>query len=319
MRPLNKGNMRMEQKEQSISLFQRPVWVAVFALTAAVVWGWAYPLIKLGFKEFAITPEMTGGKMLFAGIRFCLSGLIILMVARAKRISFRLRKRSDSGFLLLYALLNTTFHYAFFYFGLSHSEGARAAILNTLGVFTVVILACLFFKSDRLTGRKVMGCVIGFLGILALNLGGESGGAGFTWLGDGMIILNALSSAVASLMTRGLSQRVDVFVGTGYSLALGGLLLILPGWLMGGTLPLITPLGLLYLLLLIGISTTGFTLYNKLLSCNPVGRVAIYNSLIPIIGALSSCLCLGETFYMKYLIAGALATWGIYLVNKGKG
>ena len=294
--------MKMEQKEQSMSLFQRPVWVAVFALTAAVVWGWAYPLIKLGFKEFAITPEMTGGKMLFAGIRFCLSGLIILMVARAKRISFRLRKRSDSGFLLLYALLNTTFHYAFFYFGLSHSEGARAAILNTLGVFTVVILACLFFKSDRLTGRKVMGCVIGFLGILALNLGGESGGAGFTWLGDGMIILNALSSAVASLMTRGLSQRVDVFVGTGYSLALGGLLLILPGWLMGGTLPLITPLGLLYLLLLIGISTTGFTLYNKLLSCNPVGKVAIYNSLIPIIGALSSCLCLGETFYMLSLI-----------------
>ena len=193
------------------------------------------------------------------------------------------------------------------------------AILNTLSVFTVVILACLFFKSDKLTLRKILGCLIGFLGILALNLGGEQGGTGFTWLGDGMIILNALSSAVASLMTRGLSQRVNVFVGTGYSLALGGFLLIVPGLLLGGTLPLITPLGLLYLLLLIGISTTGFSLYNKLLSCNPVGKVAIYNSLIPVIGALTSCLCLGETFYTKYLIAGALATWGIYLVNKGKG
>ncbi|MCI6463373.1 MAG: EamA/RhaT family transporter, partial [Prevotella sp.] len=31
------------------SIFQRPVWVAVFAITAAMVWGWAYPLIKLGF------------------------------------------------------------------------------------------------------------------------------------------------------------------------------------------------------------------------------------------------------------------------------
>lgn len=311
--------MNEKNMQKAVSLFQRPVWVVVFALTAAVVWGWAYPLIKLGFKEFAITPDMTGGKMLFAGIRFCLSGLIILAMARARQMPFRLRKGSDSGFLLLYALFNTTFHYAFFYFGLSHSEGARAAILNTLSVFTVVILACLFFKSDRLTWRKIMGCLIGFLGILALNLGGESGGAGFTWLGDGMIILNALSSAVASLMTRGLSQRVDVFVGTGYSLALGGLLLIIPGWLMGGTLPQVTPLGLLYLLLLIGISTTGFSLYNKLLSCNPVGKVAIYNSLVPVIGALSSCLCLGETFYMKYVIAGALATWGIYLVNKGKG
>ena len=308
-----------EKQAQAVSLFQRPLWVAIFALTAAVVWGWAYPLIKLGFKEFAITPEMTGSTMLFAGVRFCLSGLIILAMAKGRGFSFRLRKGSDCGFLLLYALFNTTFHYAFFYFGLSHSEGARAAILNTLSVFTVVILACLFFKSDKLTLRKILGCLIGFLGILALNLGGEQGGTGFTWLGDGMIILNALSSAVASLMTRGLSQRVNVFVGTGYSLALGGFLLIVPGLLLGGTLPLITPLGLLYLLLLIGISTTGFSLYNKLLSCNPVGKVAIYNSLIPVIGALTSCLCLGETFYTKYLIAGALATWGIYLVNKGKG
>ena len=308
-----------EKQAQAVSLFQRPLWVAIFALTAAVVWGWAYPLIKLGFKEFAITPEMTGSKMLFAGVRFCLSGLIILAMAKGRGFSFRLRKGSDCGFLFLYALFNTTFHYAFFYFGLSHSEGARAAILNTLSVFTVVILACLFFKSDKLTLRKILGCLIGFLGILALNLGGEQGGTGFTWLGDGMIILNALSSAVASLMTRGLSQRVNVFVGTGYSLALGGFLLIVPGLLLGGTLPLITPLGLLYLLLLIGISTTGFSLYNKLLSCNPVGKVAIYNSLIPVIGALTSCLCLGETFYTKYLIAGALATWGIYLVNKGKG
>ena len=308
-----------ENHTRAVSLFQRPVWVAVFALTAAVVWGWAYPLIKLGFKEFAITPDMTGSKMLFAGIRFCLSGLIILAMAKGRGISFKLRRGGDCGFLLLYALFNTTFHYAFFYFGLSHSEGARAAILNTLSVFTVVILACLFFKSDRLTLRKILGCLIGFLGILALNLGGEQEGSSFTWLGDGMIILNALSSAVASLMTRELSQRVNVFVGTGYSLALGGFLLIMPGLLMGGTLPLITPLGLLYLLLLIGISTTGFSLYNKLLSCNPVGKVAIYNSLVPVVGALTSCLCLGETFYTKYLIAGALATWGIYLVNKGKG
>ena len=308
-----------EKQAQAVSLFQRPLWVAIFALTAAVVWGWAYPLIKLGFKEFAITPEMTGSKMLFAGVRFCLSGLIILAMAKGRGFSFRLRQGSDCGFLLLYALFNTTFHYAFFYFGLSHSDGARAAILNTLSVFTVVILACLFFKSDKLTLRKILGCLIGFLGILALNLDGEQGGTGFTWLGDGMIILNALSSAVASLMTRGLSQRVNVFVGTGYSLALGGFLLIVPGLLLGGTLPLITPLGLLYLLLLIAISTTGFSLYNKLLSCNPVGKVAIYNSLIPVIGALTSCLCLGETFYTKYLIAGALATWGIYLVNKGKG
>ena len=36
------------------SIFVRPLWVTIFALTAAVAWGWAYPLIKLGFAEFHI-------------------------------------------------------------------------------------------------------------------------------------------------------------------------------------------------------------------------------------------------------------------------
>lgn len=299
------------------SIFKKPVWVAVFALTAAIVWGWAYPLIKMGMVEFGIAPHMTGSKMLFAGIRFFVSGLIILGLMFRSGKSFRVKSRTNWWYILVFALMNTTLHYAFFYFGLSHSEGSRAAILNSLSVFSVVILACLFFKSDRFTTAKVVGCLLGFAGILTLNAGGDDSGT-FTWLGDGMIILNALCGAVATLMTRGLSKRVDVTVGTGYSLSLGGALLIIPGLLMGGTLPVITLWGMVILALLIGISTTGFALYNKLISCNPVGKVAIYNSLIPVVGAVTSCLCLGEQFYWKYVIAGVLAAAGIYIINRGK-
>lgn len=308
---------------QKTSIFQRPLWVSLFALTAAVVWGWAYPLIKLGFAEYHILPHMTGSKMLFAGIRFFISGLIILTMARLTGRQFALRSDAPGSkvgahlYLLLFALLNTTLHYICFYVGLSYSQGSRAAILNSMSVFTVVILSCVFFRSDRFTLRKVAGCAVGIAGVLALNLGGDESGS-FTLLGDGMILLNALCGAFASLMTRGVASRVDVFVGTGYSLALGGALLVIPALLLGGTLPNITLWGLVIMLLLIGISTTGFALYNKLLSCNPMGRVAIYNSLIPVVGALTSCLCLGETFHLKYLIAGTLAAGGIYIINKGK-
>lgn len=299
------------------SIFQRPLWASLFALTAAIAWGWAYPLIKLGFAEFGITPDMTGSKMLFAGIRFCLAGLLILAVAQTAGRSFRVRSGVDWWYILLFSLMNTTLHYAFFYFGLSHSEGSRAAILNSLSVFSVVIFACIFFKTDKMTMRKIIGCVVGFTGILSLNLGGKESGY-FTWLGDGMIILNALCGATASLMIRGLGQRVDVFVGTGLSLAIGGVLLVVPGLLMDGVLPRITLVGCIYLLLLIAISTVGFALYNKLLTCNPVGKIAIYNSLIPVVGAVTSCLCLHETFYWKYAVAGLLAAVGIFIINRGK-
>ena len=141
----------MEKKEtNTLSIFQRPVWVSLFALTAAISWGWAYPLIKMGMEEYQITADMTGSKMLFAGIRFFISGIIILASARSSHRKFGFKKNAV-WFLLLYALLNTTLHYAFFYFGLSHNAGARSAILNSMSVFTVVILACIFFKSDRMT------------------------------------------------------------------------------------------------------------------------------------------------------------------------
>ena len=301
-----------------VSIFQRPLWVALFALTAAVAWGWAYPLIKLGFEEFAITQEMTASKMLFAGIRFTISGLIVLAIALSRGLSLKVYKPSGWFYLVGYALLNTTIHYAFFYIGLSHSAGARAAILNSLGVFMLVLLACVFFKSDKLTPAKIIGCVVGFAGIMVLNIGGGAGN-GFTFMGDGMIILNAMCSAFAGLMTRGLGRRANVFVATGYSLAIGGAMLMLPGILLGGTLPSITFAGVGILFLLICISTLGFTLYNKLLSCNPVGKVAIFNSLIPVVGAVTSCLCLSEPFYWKYLAAALLAMTGIYIINARKG
>lgn len=301
------------------SIWQRPVWVAIFAFTAAFAWGWAYPLIKLGFAEFGITPNQTGSKMLFAGVRFAISGLIILAMAKGAHRSFVMTTGVRGwSFILIFALLNTSIHYACFYIGLSHSAGSRAAILNSLSVFTLVILACVAYPStDRLKASKVVGCVLGFVGILALNIGGADSG-GFTWLGDGMIIGNALCSAAAGLMTRKMNRHIDVFVGTGYSLLVGGILLAIPGLAIGGTVPMVTAWGIVILLLLIAISTVAFGLYNKLLSCNPVGKVAIFNSLIPVIGAVSSCICLGEPFYWKYAFAAILAAAGIYTINQAK-
>ncbi|MGN0190529.1 MAG: DMT family transporter [Candidatus Cryptobacteroides sp.] len=325
------------------NFFTHRVWVPVLSLTCAVLWGWAFPLLKLGFSEFGITAEMTASKMVYAGLRFTFAGLLILLIAGILRKDFRVR--SSSGgiagndvlpsqtastpsrpaptgrlnswlYILAFALMNTTLHYAFFYIGMSHSVAARASILNSMGTFILVILACLFFESDKMTLKKTVGVMIGILGIFALNFGNSASG-GFSWMGDGMILLNTTCSAFAGLMTRGLAKRVDVFVGTGYALSIGGALLLVPGLLAGGMFPQVTPAGIAILASLVGISTIGFSIYNKLISCNPVGKVAVFNSLIPVVGTLSSCL-LGEAFQWNYLIAGTLAALGIFLVNKSK-
>ena len=118
---------------QTRNIFTHPVWTSVFALTAATLWGWAYPILKLGFIEFGITADMTGSKMIFAGLRFGFAGIIVMLIARINGKSFKPQKPVNWLYVLLFALVNTTLHYAFFYIGMSHSEGSRAAILNAAG------------------------------------------------------------------------------------------------------------------------------------------------------------------------------------------
>lgn len=304
-------------KNCSTSIFQRRVWVVILALSIAVAWGWAFPLLKLGFDEFGIAQHMTASKVLFAGLRFATAGIILLIIAVATGKSFKVNTSRGWGYVVAFALLNTTLHYTFFYIGLSNSAGARAAILNSLGTFILVLLACMVFKSDKLTTKKLTGCLVGFAGILTLNIGGAESGK-FTLDGDGMIIINTICTAIAGLLIRSVSRRVDIFVGTGYGLAIGGALLIIPGFAFGGSLPTVTLSGILILATLIAISAACFAIYNKLISCNPVGKIAIFNSLIPIVGAITSCLCLGETFYFKYIISALLAAAGIYIINRSK-
>ena len=304
-------------KNTSSGIFQQRVWVVILAIFIAVAWGWAFPLLKMGFDEFGIAQSMTASKILFAGLRFASAGIILLIIAALTGKSFKVDTTWGWGYIVAFALLNTTLHYTFFYIGLSNSAGARAAILNSLGTFILVLLACMVFKSDKLTTKKLIGCLIGFAGILTLNIGGTESGK-FTLDGDGMIIINTICTAMAGLLIRSVSRRVDIFVGTGYGLAIGGALLIIPGFAFGGSLPTITLSGILILASLIAISAACFAIYNKLISCNPVGKIAIFNSLIPIVGAITSCLCLGETFYWKYLISALLAATGIYIINRAK-
>lgn len=73
------------------SVFASRHLVPLFGIITALVWGAAYPFIKLGLEEFGIAATETGSKTLFAGIRFTIAGLIVLAATAAVRRSERAR------------------------------------------------------------------------------------------------------------------------------------------------------------------------------------------------------------------------------------
>lgn len=291
-------------------LLQKEQYIPLFAGITMFSWGCAFPLIKLGMKAFEIDNQDTAAKTLFAGVRFLLAGLVVLLIAgrTAKR-----ERVKDWGLLFVFSLVNTTLHYFFFYIGLSNTTGAKAAILDSLGIFLLMILAVLIFR-EAFSMKKLFGCLLGLTGILVLNLGGDLGG--FHLLGDGMMLINSVCAAIGGILTRFITQRMDVVIATGISLFLGGLLLVIAGFGMGGRLTVLSLQGAWIMAGLVAISSISFILYNQLLAFHPVSRIAIYNALIPVVGALLSCLLLHEPFDIKYIPAGLLVMIGVYTVNR---
>lgn len=222
------------------SVFENRKWVPLFAGSAALSWACAFPLIKLGLADFGIAGTDTGGKALFAGARFLLAGLVVLAVAKLCGRSFAVPRGKTRWQLVLFGLVNTALHYFFFYLGVSNSPGGRASILDSLGTFLLILAAAVVFR-EKLTLRSIFGCLLGFSGIVLINLGSTAGQ--FTLSGDGMLLCSSVCAMVGGLLTRVVTRKMDPLVATGHSLALGGALLIPAGLLMGSPPGGCTPQG----------------------------------------------------------------------------
>lgn len=298
------------------NIFQKKQFVVLFALIAMFAWGCAYPFIKLGMKEWNIANDDAGGKMLFAGVRFTAAGIFTLGIAKWKGQPVFVKGKQDFAMLFLFGLINTALHYYFFYSGLAYCEGGKASIINALSPFLLIILATIIFK-EKVTKKKALGCVLGFMGIIIVNYGTSLDG--FSFNGEGMIILNCICSAFGGILTRIVTKRVPAITATGYSLSLGGILLIGTGILTGGRFTGVTIWGILLLLGLITISMVGFILYNQLICYNEISEIAIFNALIPVFGTLMSCILLKENFGINHLLGLICTSIGILTIHYKRG
>ncbi|MGN1113932.1 MAG: DMT family transporter [Oscillospiraceae bacterium] len=296
------------------NIYQRKVVSIILAIFCAVAWAMAFPLIKIGFASLEITSA--AGKSLFAGIRFFFAGILTIIIGLCTKKSFKINTLSDLGILLFFGLINTGLHYFFFYMGLSHLSGGRSAIIDSLSTFLLILLSSMIFADDKLSFRKIIGCILGLSGIIIINFNGSVFFSGISFAGDGMLIMSAVCSAFGGILTRVATKNIDIIPATGISLSFGGLLLIIFGLISGGRITHWTFSGTVALILLILISSLSFTIYNNLICYNPVSKIAIFNSLIPILGVIFSCIILGEAFSVKYIIAGIIVAVGIYTVNK---
>lgn len=291
------------------------IWmVALLANLCCALWGSAFPCIKTGYEWLMIS--RTCDQILFAGIRFTLAGIQLFAVyIFLNRKICKIDRELLPGVWKL-GMVQTFLQYFFFYIGVSNTTGVKGSIINAANSFFVIVLAHFFTEGERMNRRKAAGCLCGIAGVVAVNLGGDFSG-GMTFTGEGFILIASLAYGMASIMAKKLTQGRDPLTITCYNFLLGGSMLLLAGFLMGGTIPHFTvkSFGLLFYM---GIISAGaFTIWTLLLKYNPVGQVAIFGFMIPVYGCLFSSLFLGESFLKPgNITALALVCLGIVIVNK---
>lgn len=289
------------------------------ALFCTLLWGSAFPAVKTGYALFQIGDD-AASKLFFAGWRFMLAGIAVLAVSVVMNRKLLIpQKRKWKGILLL-GVVQTTFQYVFFYIGLSHTTGVKGSVITAMTTFLAVGISHFLFPDDRLNTRKTIGCLIGFAGVLMITISSaDSLRGGFAWNGEGFMLLSTIASGGGAVISKFVAKGQSPMMVTGWQLTLGGAVLLIAGIVGGGHFNSITPQAIALLAYLIFLSAAAFTIWTALLKQYPVGRVTVYNFLVPVFGSLMSGVVLHETvFTVRNILSLVLVCSGIILVNLTK-
>lgn len=312
-------------KYNDIVIFKEPektfskTWVVcICAIFCTMLWGSAFPCVKLGYKLFRLDVENIPSLLLFAGLRFTLSGALVIAAGSIVKRKFLLPKSENLKFVALVSLFQTCLQYTFFYIGVANTSGVKSSVLNGLGVFFTILAACFIYRTEKFNAIKFAGCVLGFSGVILINLGGGFSFE-FTFSGEGCVILSSLSSALAAGLMKIVGKRGDTAAVCGWQFFCGGIFLVFTGIFAGGRINYADFKAALMLIYLAFLSACAFTLQGFLLRFNPVSKVAVFKSANPVFGAAFSALILGESgqlFSFNTLLALVLVCVGIFVINK---
>ncbi len=295
--------------------FQDKRTLPILATISCLLWGSAFPVLKISNRLLGLADQPVTCQILFAGYRFFLAGLLTLAFARLAGISLHI-DRKDWPTLFKIGIVQTTLQYLCFYFGLFHTTGINGSIISSTGTFFAIILAHFHYRNDSLSLKKWLGLIIGFSGVFLANVH-DGAVLSFNWGGDGLIMLSSFLGAVALLMAKDSTRNLDPVLVSGYQLTLGSSVLILTGGSLVGFdaihFTLVSGALLFYLAFL---SASAFAIWYLLLKHHPVSKVSINKFQIPIWGVLLSSVFLPEESLRPVLLLalGAVIT-GIVIVN----
>jgi drug/metabolite transporter (DMT)-like permease len=281
-----------------------------WAIIACLLWSTAYAGIKLGLqydKPFH-----------FAGVRFIISGLMILPFTEKPGVFIRM-VRENWKVIAWVTVLQFLINYSLFYHGLNLVPGALGAIIYGSQPLVVAVVAAIFHNDDKLTRKKIITIVFGISGVLLISAGRQAFkfGTAIELLGVGMIIVANIATATSNVIISLKGKGINPFVLSSTSLFIGGVLLYVISIPVEGYPQNQFPLR--YWLILSWLSfmaAFAFSLWFKLLQ-RPgvkVSELNLWKFINPVVGAILSWLLIPNEKPEWLTITGMIIITGTLIV-----
>ena len=292
--------------------------VALLAFFSNFLWGSAFAAVKTSYAMLHIAEGDWASQLVFGGLRFAAAGVMAVAFGSIREKKPLIPARKTLPKIAVISLFQTILQYFCYYIGIAHTSGVRSAVLIGVNVFTAILISTLIFRLEKFTARKLLGSMIGFSGIVFINLNGLHDGSPFTFLGEGLILMSTVSSGFSSSCMKKLSGGENLILLSGWQFFFGGLVLMGIGLAGGGAMPAFQTCSLLLLLYLAFVSAAAYSVWALLLKHNPVSRVAVFSFLNPVCGVVISAIVLheGKQIDLSFLAALVLVCAGIITVNK---
>ncbi|RZN89087.1 MAG: DMT family transporter [Verrucomicrobiaceae bacterium] len=272
-------------------------------IVCSLLWGSAFPAIKTVYQNWDIQglQRSLSFIFLFAGVRFCLSGVGLLIFGKNLKNELRITSWKLIAGL---ALAQTFIQYVFFYQAVSVSSASLTALLVATGSFWWMILAPLIQKTPWPSPTQWFGLVLGGLGVV-LAIYEPGAGAGNPILGAFFMLTATASGAIALIIFAKIKPTMSAINATGLSLLIGGIgLTVIGGQALRDIGKMFDLSAILATFWLAFVSATAFSIWNHLSTIFPVTLLASYRFLIPVCGVLEALVLLKTESPGWGLIAG---------------
>ena len=283
------------------------------AIIACLLWSSAFAVIKIGLKYS--TP------LQFAGVRFMLSGLMVLPLIGSLRTAYTYI-RNNFRLILLIAFLQTFVQYALFYIGLNLIPGALGAIIIGSGPLFIALTAHFLMPDDKLTFTKLGIIIMGIAGIVMVSINHASGNAAGNLILVGIFLLffTNINAGFTYVIIARDAKHIPPLVLSSSALIIGGLLLFLTSIPVEGFKLTNRPAEYYFALgWLSFLSATALSIWFSLLQRKgvKVSDLNIWKFIIPVFGAILSWLIIPDESPDIISVAGiAVTALALILFNR---